>query len=149
MSTTSTPSTTANSGDFEKVIRFVSTEIIEYGKTVPMRTIHNIYKLSIEDTRYRHKLKQRLINHFGESLEFLFSREKNCELVASSKCIDGTFTCNEDIVKNAAKIIRSEIKRKLKETPELNWPPTSHELSQDERKPPQILYTFLKELMKK
>ena len=64
-------------------------------------------------------------------------------------CLDGTFTTStpEDNVKTAASIIQKDIMNKFKDLPDINWPPTSEQLSNPSRKPPESLYTFLKSLL--
>ena len=41
-------------GHFDKVKEYVSSEVVTFGKAVSMKTLHEMYELSVEDTRYRH-----------------------------------------------------------------------------------------------
>ena len=70
-------------GEFEVVKEFVENEVIEHGKAVSMKTLHDLYKLGVCDTRYRSKLKQRLQNHFNETISFLSPSKSNLAEVVS------------------------------------------------------------------
>ena len=150
-SSTSSSTKTApayDSGDFDAVKEIISNEVISLGKAVSMKNLHVVYGLSIEDTRYRSKLKQRIINLFGDKLLFLNPSVGNGEVVVSAECLDGGSFCEQDVIKKAANIIRDRILKKFKDVAELNWPPTTEELSSNARQPPDLVYTFLNHLMK-
>lgn len=154
-STSSSSSTLATSkddsyerGDFEAVKQLISNEVLTLGKAVSMKTIHNVYGLCVDDTRYRSKLKQRIINHFEEKLLFLNAPQRKGEIVLSGSCLDGRSFHEDDIVKEAARLIRADILRNVNEIKETNWPPTHEELSSITRQPPESILTFLNILFK-
>ena len=43
-------------GDYEAVLQYVEYVILEQKTAVSMKKLHEIYKLHLDDTRYRHKL---------------------------------------------------------------------------------------------
>ena len=77
---------TYDAGNFDKAKEYVSLKVIEFGKAVSMKTLH---ELSVEDTQYRHKLKQRLQRHFGDTILLLSPPGKRYEVVISASCFDG------------------------------------------------------------
>jgi len=138
-----------STGDFEAVKEHVTNEVIEFGRAVSMKVIHEFYGLGIGDTRYRNKLKQRLQKHFEGKIAFLSPPSENfCEVVVSTSCLEGKDQSKVETIKMAAKMIRDDILEKFKNLDELNWPPSSEELSMNIRQPPDSVYTFLNSLMK-
>ena len=137
-----------DTGKFEKVKEYVSIEVLGLGKAVSLKTLHQIYDLCVDDTRYRHKLKHRLQSQFRDKILFISPPGKRCEVIISTNCFDGKFNCNKDVIEIAANIIRNDIVKKFQGLVQSSWPPSSTELSSYERKPPESVYTFLNNLMK-
>ena len=135
-------------GDFEAVKQLISKEIMTLDKAVSMKNIHKVYGLCVDDTRYRSKLKQRIISHFKNELLFLTPSNRKEEIVVSASCFDGKSFREEDIITEAARIIRDDILRKFKEVKETNWPPTHEELSSSSMQPPDSVFKLLNTLLK-
>lgn len=57
-------------GDFKEVQEYVMDIVIEQGKVASMKTLHGIYGLDINDTRYRSKIKNRIRLHFQNQISF-------------------------------------------------------------------------------
>ena len=53
-------------GDYEAVLQYVEYVILEQKTAVSMKKLHEIYKLYLDDTRYRHKLRLQLKETFSE-----------------------------------------------------------------------------------
>jgi len=144
--TPSIPKTSAyDNGNFDGVVQHVIDKIIKTGKWVSMKTLHEIYGLSIEDTRYRWKLKQKLIKHFNDKIVFLTYDHNKPEVVASKDFMEVNDTNKIFTIKHAAKLIKEEIIYKFKDV-KTTWPPSSDSLMKDGHDPPDIVYEFLKEL---
>ena len=47
-------------GDFEKVKEFISIKILRNNEVISMKTLHDLYGLKTDVTRYRSKLKKRI-----------------------------------------------------------------------------------------
>ena len=136
-------------GDFLSVKQYINSQILGKKQAVPMAVLHNIYGLQINDTRYRSKLKGRILNEFKDKLTFLSVHGKKSEIV-----IDATVPASEIGFENrngcilkAAEYIRQEILQYASNLPELSWPPQLDELLSDEWSPPSNLISFLTTLL--
>ena len=68
-------------GDFEAVKACILNDIISMYKAISMKTLHNLYGISTDDSRYRNKLKERIKSHFGDKLLFLSPSSGKGEVV--------------------------------------------------------------------
>ena len=66
---TTTPEVPTETCDFEAVKDYVSTKMMGNNEVASMKTMHAIYGLKVEDTRYRSKLKKRIV-HFQNNFCF-------------------------------------------------------------------------------
>ena len=82
------------------------------------------------DTRYRNKLKQRIISEFPDLLYFLKIDGKSPEVIVSKEDINSTAIANEKftVLRQAAKFIREDILQFSENNYEHNWPPSIEEL---------------------
>ena len=80
-----------DTGKFNEVKEFVTDEILGLGKAVSMKVLHEIYGLTIGDTRYRNRLKKRLQEHFKEKISFVTPKTKTAEIIIPCDCLDGNF----------------------------------------------------------
>lgn len=137
--------------NYEEVKEFVNDVIIQEKKPASMKLLHEIYGLGIGNTSYRHKLKTRLQNDFGETICFLSQKNKTLpEIVISAEYFtaDTVFHSNEQTIKHAAKILRKDIFKKFDSFSMENWPPDPQELDTPELEPPQSIQCFVKSLLK-
>ena len=114
-----------------------------------MKEIHSIYGLNIDDNRYRNKLKNRIINQFGDELTFLHSTGNFSEVIASKASLDRkTHWSRDDSIKIVAKYLKDDIKDKCENLSELSWPITIEQLLQEDRSPPDSVKLFLEHLLR-
>ena len=134
--------------DFESVWNFVQEHIINGNQSVSLKVLTEMYGFDKEDNRLRGKVKQRLLNTFGERVVFVSVSYHEAQLVISNDALSQTTLASfvrgssNFILKEAASIIRSEIMEMIKEAPELPWPPTPEALADDKRKPPGMVKAF-------
>ena len=140
-----------DTGNFDKVIDFIRYEVLSAGKAVSVKSLHKLYGLNVDDTRYRSKLKQKLLKHFGNQIVFLAPTqyERTCEIIVPKACLSNdVYYSKEKVILDAANILRNEIIAQFNGFTEKIWPPSTEELSRDERKPPDNVYSFLNTLIK-
>eukprot|EP00794_Sanderia_malayensis_P018445 gene18445-biopygen15542 len=115
-----------------------------------MAVLHTIYGLFPKDTRYRSKLKSRILSEFQEELYFLVVNNKTPEVIINAEAIDShtLFNSRDHIIKQTADYLREDIIKLAKETPELRWPITMEELNKDRRQPTESVISILECLLK-
>ena len=140
------------SGNYEAVKDFIINHVVSEKRAVSMKKLHAIYGLKNDDVRYRGKLKQRIMRDFHNEIQFL--KPSNGQMSEIVTCINISieefdFNSNkkQECVIAAAGYLRQEILNYSENLPELNWPPNIEELTSNERNPPPILLTFMKELL--
>ncbi|MES9950704.1 MAG: hypothetical protein ABW118_17235 [Candidatus Thiodiazotropha sp.] len=97
-----------------------------------------------------YKLKDKLVNHFGDRLRFC-QTPKKAELVYSAEIDEGQAialafelaSSDEKFLEEAALITRRHIDCSKRLSSEMPWPPSPQWLLSPERKPPSILKEFL------
>ena len=107
-----------------------------------IKYLHKLYGLNVDDTRYKSKLKQRLLKHFEDQIVFVTptQQERACEIVVPKACLGNhVYHSKESVILDAAKILRDEIIERFKDFTETIWPPSTEELSHEKRSL-QILY---------
>ena len=76
------------SGNLELVKEFIKSNIIEGNQAVSMAVVHEIYgDGNLGDTRYRSKLKQKILDIYPEQLYFLTVDEKTPQVIVSKEGI--------------------------------------------------------------
>eukprot|EP00794_Sanderia_malayensis_P014842 gene14842-biopygen11931 len=138
-----------SSGNFEAVVQCIKERIIDENQAVSMKVLHDIFELQTDDTRYRSKLKSRIISVFGDQLYFLSVSKNIPEVVVNANAIDShtLFNDREHIIKQAAQFLREDILRFAKETPALSWPIMTDEVTSTAREPPSSVESFLRDLL--
>ena len=112
-----------------------------------MAHIHLLYKdKHTGDTRYRNRLKARIIEGFPDQLYFLPVDGKTPQVVVSQKGIAETTTLQdkEILIKQTASLLRNYIKDYMKSLEDTPWPPTIESLT---RKIPTSVKLFMDKLL--
>lgn len=137
-------------GDFEKVEKFVLNEIIGNGRAVSMKELHSLYGLSVDDTRYRSKLKKKLESKFPNDICFLSPKSmKSAEYVANKATIlEDAHGSRDESIRIVANYLREDITNHATSLPHLEWPPSIEQITSDERKPPRSVTYFFENLLK-
>ena len=141
------------SGDYKAVCEIIKYEVIAYYKCISLETIIEAYEIGKGQKQYRHMLKNRLIETFGDSILFLSPEYHSVQVVISRKCLhEQTLSSSvnfseESIVTKAADVIRTKVLKKVKESPELAWPPSVDQLEDASRDPPDLLAKFYHRLI--
>ena len=141
---------TYDAGDFDKVTEYINYEVLSAGKAVSIKSLHKLYGLNVDDTRYRSKLKQRLLKHFGDQIVFLTptQQERACEIVVPKACLGNhVYHSKESVILDATKILCDEIIERFQDSTETICPPSTEELFHEKRNPPDIVYSFLNALI--
>ena len=117
-----------------------------------MKNLHGMYNDGHpKDTRYRSKLKRRLINEFGERICFLRSNNKTPEMVKMSngslEHLNDSFD-KQSIVTEAAKILREDILQYAENINTDHWPPNLALLKDLFESIPATVFDFLETLLK-
>ena len=128
-------------GDFQAVKDIISRQITDGKQAVSMAILHEVYGLGVGNTRYRSKLKARIIREYGNRLSFVAMHANKCELV-----FDPTLPIHEIDFKNkdgciekAAKYLRDDIIKYKSNLPEFSWPPRVEDLRNNAMNMPESL----------
>ena len=116
-----------------------------------MAVIHELYDDGhVGDTRYRSRLKQRILDLYPNDLLFLTIDGKTPQIVVSREGITTTSTTNtkEYLLKAAAKALHSEILEYEKSLPDLSWPPQIDVLKERNESIPSLVINFFDILLK-
>ena len=141
------PSTQSIS-DWQSVKAAINERVIYSNEAVSMVEIHRLYLLKPDDSRYRNKLKERIINEFDENVTFLRTGHNDAEILINSNVTkQHNRLGNEDCITRAANFIREDIMEYAKKISAIGWPPCPEELLKEERKPPESILTFLLQLL--
>ena len=140
-------------GKFDKLCEFVRYHITEQEQSVSIKLLTEVYGLDKEDCRLRRKVKQKLLKEFKNELLFVNVSNNEAQIVVSSKVLTNTkevsFTRENKVfvLKEAGKIIKSDVLASIQSAPALPRPPTAELLLFDHRKPPDSLKQFLTALL--
>ena len=141
---------TNDNGDYTAVCKIIRNDVIECYRCISMVTLIEAYGIGKEQQQYRHYLKKRLLETFGDSILFL---SPEYQVVISRKCLhEQTLSSSinfseEAIVTKAADIIRINVLEKIKQSNELAWPPTVDQLQDASRDPSKLLEIFYQRLI--
>ena len=137
-------------GDFLSVKSFIDENILNTTNAISMRKIHALYGTGYENENarsYMAKLKQKIINQYGNSLLFLTIDAKTPQVIISAKCLDSA-----NIVKDK-KAILIECAKVLGE--DINYaknyemrPLTIESIKNTEQDCPKLVNDFLTSLLK-
>ena len=150
---------------FDVVRQYVEKAVLQSGTVVRMSMLHNMYQQHMErlypafynPDHNLQKLRQKLLVHFGDQLQF-WHPQRNCksDLVFSSdidlgEAVESAFnsrTSETEILQNAAAILRRDIKDAHSSSTEMPWPPSADFLhSQEAATPPVSLVNFLSQVI--
>ncbi len=135
--------------NFPSVCDFINDHVIAGKQFVSLRVLTEIYGFDEDDCRLRGKVKERLQKEFGDRITFVRVSYHETEIVIGSEALLDTtvaqFTkeSKEFILKEAAKIVRTDILAVIDNALELPWPPTPESLSTRDRQPPQSVQDFI------
>ena len=130
---------TENRGNFDAVKEFIHENILLLNQAVSIAKIHEIYgDGNSKDTRYRHKLKQKIEECFGDDIRFLTIDKVTPQIVINAKSLNETaiVRSREVIVNLAAEYLKEDIQSYAERTPELSWPPSVTDLERQEKDMP-------------
>jgi hypothetical protein len=139
---------TYETGDFDAVSEFITTEVIERGRVVSLNEIHSLYGLQVDKKRYANLLKQRINTKFKEGIIIL--SPQNCsgpEYIASKDINKDSLHHRQDTIQAAASYLREDITTHADNLQEIIWPPTIEQLSTEERKPPESVRKFFESIL--
>ncbi|KAG1711251.1 hypothetical protein GQR58_002553 [Nymphon striatum] len=134
--------------DFNAVKLYIESTIIRENKVVSMKILQTVYGDNSDDKRYRHKLKQRIVNEFPDLLQFVQPSSTSPELVFSTN-IDRKLPRLEpqSNVVSVAKQLRQDIISYCGSVAEHKWPPTFESVTAEYGNPPESIKLFLKHLL--
>ena len=139
------------SNNFNAVTEYIKCNILMSRQAVSIKVLHGIYGGDVNDTRYRAKLKKRILAEFPETLIFFQPRHNIPEVVISVDAAlnEGLHSADKyECIRRASEFLKHDILEFAKQLPDLSWPPTIDELTSNERNPPESLVTFLQNLLK-
>ena len=131
-------------GNFDAVSDFITKEIVEGGRIVPIDELTPLYGLGDLDnikTSYENRLKQRIIKQFGERIVILSTESKQI-YIARKDLNEENPDHKEEIIEKAATYLREDIKLHVSKLENIVWPPTIEQLSSEERQPPESVRDF-------
>ena len=67
-------------GNFDKVTDYIQRIVLSQNQAISMTVLHDLYGLHTQDTRYRSKLKNRILTKFPDQLLFLTIDAKHLKL---------------------------------------------------------------------
>ena len=139
-------------GDFLSVKSFIDENILNTSNAISMRKIHALYGTGYENENarsYRAKLKQKIINQYGNSLLFLTIDAKTPQVIISAKCLDSATIVKDKkaILIECAKVLREDIINYAKNY-EMPWPLTIESIKNTEQDCPKSVNDFLTSLLK-
>ena len=138
------------SGNLELVKEFIKSNIIEGNQAVSMAVVHEMYGDGhLGDTRYRSKLKQKILDIYPEQLYFLTVDGKTPQVIVSKEGISSNnlMHTKECLLHNAAKALRQDILDYENSLPDLPWPPQVETLKERMESMPKSLTDFLSTLL--
>ena len=126
---------------------------MEGEQSVSIKLLTEVYGLDKEDCRLCGKVKEKLLQRFGNELLFITVSSNEAQVVMSKQALLDTKQCNflhqskSFVLKEAAKVIRDDVLSMMEHTPGIPWPPTVESLESQERQPPESLRLFLTHLI--
>ena len=112
-------------GDYLKVKKIIEKNVLLHHQAISMALLHEAFGLETSYNRYRHKLKERLINDYRNKIKFVKSHYHHPEIVIGADSVNSNLLLNNKdvIIKEAAQLLRSDIMEYLNNLPEIPWPP--------------------------
>ena len=141
---------TENGGNFDAVKEFINENILLLNQAVSIVKIHEVYgDGNSKDTRYRHKLKQKIEECFGDDIKFLTIDKVTPQVLINAKSLNETaIVRNREVMVNlAAKYLKKDIQSYAERTPDLSWPPYITDLENQEKDMSCTVEKFLETLL--
>ena len=116
-----------------------------------IKNLHEIYDLYPGDSRYRHKLKLRLQDKYGEEITFFQTNRQCVEVVLRTNNLAealNAMTDTDRCLKNVARRLRSDLLTYCEKNGENNGPPTIESATEEYGKPPASVELFLSCVLK-
>ena len=138
------------SGNLKLVKEFIKSNIIEGNQAVSMAVVHEMYGDGhLGDTRYRSKLKQKILDIYPEQLYFLTVDGKTPQVIGSKEGISSNnlMHTKECLLHNAAKALSQDILDYESNLPDLPWPPQAETLKERMESMPKSFTDFLSTLL--
>ena len=142
----SVTSTVYEKSNFLEVKEYVEDVVIRQQTPVSIKILHQIYGLGVGDSRYRSKLKQRLVKEFSNKIVFLSSDNNNLpEVITTPEYFnqDTVHHADYQTMKRIAESLRKDILEKFENISEI-WPPDIEELKAEKYSPPDSVVKFFK-----
>ena len=113
-----------------------------------MSLLHTIYGLSCSNSRYRSKLKDRIMKRFKDQINFLPVGPKTPEILvdASTPVSELAFKDKSGCIIKAAEYLRNDIISYSQNLPTVSWPPQAELQRNDKLLPPNLLL-FLRHML--
>ena len=94
-------------------------------QAISMALLHDAFGLESNGNRYRHKLKECLINDYRNKIMFVKSHYHHPEIVIGADSVNSNLLLNNKdvIIKEAAQLLQSDIIEYLNNLPEIPWAP--------------------------
>ena len=111
-----------------------------------MSVLHTIYGLSPSDSRYRSKLKDRIMKRFKDQINFLPVGPKTPEILvdASTPVSELAFKDKSGCIIKAAEYLPNDVISYSQNLPTVSWPLQAEELQRNNELLPPNLLLFLK-----
>lgn len=140
---------------FDNVCELVETHILQRNQSLSMSMLHEAMEIGVGDRRYRHRLKEKLKETYGDSLLFVTVESNKPQIVINAaslnqpKPLSQFLKMNEEqTIKQAAVILRQHILDFTKTAKPLPWPPTVEALQNTDRLPPHLVQSFFTNVLK-
>ncbi len=143
---------------FKKVTDYVDNHVLKMNQVASMKIIYDLCFSDVASTsnkqsiaKRKQRLKHLLKDYYGESIAIIGTGSNHLEVVINSANLNSEVTLNsnqEEMIKNTAKFLRSDILEFCSQLTPLSWPPTIEELLSENRLPPPSTILFLTTLLK-
>ena len=136
-------------GDFESICEYIIHHVFEEKTAVFMSVLHTIYGLSPSDSRYRSKLKDRIMKRFKDQINFLPVGPKTPEILvdASSSVSELAFKDKSGCIIKAAEYLPNDVISYSQNLPTVSWPLQAEELQRNDELLPPNLLLFLRHML--
>ena len=136
-------------GDFESVCEYIIHHVLEEKTAVSMSVLHTIYGLGRSDSRYRSKLKDRIMKRFKDQINFLPVGPKTPEILvdASTPVSELAFKDKSGCIMKAAEYLRDDIISYSQNLSTVSCSPQAEELQRNDEFLAQNLLLFLRHML--
>ena len=144
---------------FKHVSDYITESVLEGGSVVTMLRVHEHYQTYMAEhapalynpNHQLHKLKERIVSHFGDRVQFWQINNRSGNLLYSSDLPTGAAVevafesamSESKLLEDAAMILRRHILYAYRTAPAMPWPPTAAFLNSSTISPPDTLLSFV------